>query len=127
MPKTPPKNSPSSRPEPKPSHAASDHVATKSPHATSDRATKSPHATSDHATALKQLKRDLLDDLFNDYYRERWRVYRINFFRGIFFGLGTFIGGTVVVALVVLFLGWLADTVPVFPEFTQWLLRTLGG
>ena len=76
---------------------------------------------------MTQLETVLFADLFNDYYDKRWRVYRVNFFRGIFFGLGTFIGGTVVVTLVILFIGWLADTVPVFPEFTQWLLRTLGG
>ena len=38
----------------------------------------------------------ILDDIFYDLYRNRGRVYKVNFFRGIFFGLGTFLGGTVV-------------------------------
>lgn len=74
----------------------------------------------------QKLKRDLMDDLFNDYYRERWRIYKINFVRGIFFGLGTFIGGTVIIALVILLLGWLANTFPEFSTFFQWLIQTLS-
>ena len=73
-----------------------------------------------------QLKQDLLDELFYDYYRERWRVYRLNFVRGIFFGLGTFIGGTVIITIVILLLGWLANTFPNFSEFFQWLIQTLS-
>ncbi len=42
-----------------------------------------------------------LDDMFNDVYRNRKRIYGINFIRGVFFGLGAFLGGTVVVALIV--------------------------
>lgn len=45
--------------------------------------------------------RELLEQLFNDHYRYRWRVYEVNFFRGIFFGLGSVIGATIVVAFVV--------------------------
>lgn len=44
-------------------------------------------------------QRDLLEQLFDDHYTYRWRVYQINFFRGIFFGIGTFIGATVVVGV----------------------------
>lgn len=44
-------------------------------------------------------QRDLLEQLFDDHYKYRWRVYQINFFRGIFFGLGSVIGATVFVAI----------------------------
>lgn len=44
-------------------------------------------------------QRDLLEQLFNDHYKYRWRIYQMNFFRGIFFGVGSFLGATVVVAL----------------------------
>jgi hypothetical protein len=56
------------------------------------------------ATAVKddQLKgapRAVLEDLFDDFYRHRKQVYWMNFIRGIVFGFGTVIGGTIMVAL----------------------------
>jgi hypothetical protein len=49
----------------------------------------------------KVLYRTLTEDAFNDFYRSRARIYRINFFRGLFFGFGSFLGATLVVAIVV--------------------------
>ncbi len=46
-------------------------------------------------------RRTLMEEMFNDYYRSRAAVYKMNFFRGIFFGLGSVLGGTIVVALIV--------------------------
>lgn len=46
-------------------------------------------------------RRTLMEELFNDYYKERRNIYKVNFFRGIFFGLGSVLGGTIVVALIV--------------------------
>lgn len=46
-------------------------------------------------------KREMLEELFNDMYKSRRRIYQVNFFRGIFFGLGSVLGGTVVVAVLV--------------------------
>ena len=46
-------------------------------------------------------QRALLEELFNDQYRYRWKVYQMNFVRGIFFGFGSVIGATVVVALAI--------------------------
>ena len=43
--------------------------------------------------------RGLLEELFEDYYKHRKRLYYMNFVRGIFFGFGTLIGGTLIVAL----------------------------
>ena len=57
----------------------------------------------------------MLDEEFNDIYKNRKRIYRTNFFRGVFFGLGTFIGGTIVVALVVAILSWLGNTFHISP------------
>jgi len=42
-----------------------------------------------------------LEDLFQDYYAQRRRVYKMNFIRGIFFGLGSVLGGTIVVAIII--------------------------
>lgn len=46
-------------------------------------------------------RRTILEELFNDFYDDRRNIYRMNFFRGIFFGLGSVLGGTVVVAIIV--------------------------
>lgn len=46
-------------------------------------------------------RRAIFEELFNDFYDDRRNIYRMNFFRGIFFGLGSVLGGTVVVAAVV--------------------------
>ncbi|HYG83719.1 MAG TPA: DUF5665 domain-containing protein [Verrucomicrobiae bacterium] len=43
-------------------------------------------------------QRELLEELFNDIYIHRKQVYLVNFFRGISFGLGSVIGGTLILA-----------------------------
>jgi hypothetical protein len=62
---------------------------------------------------LNRLKRKTLDDqvkgassalaeeLFYDLYKDRKKIYKINFFRGIFFGVGSVLGGTLVIAILV--------------------------
>jgi hypothetical protein len=75
------------------------------------------------ATEEKRLsdeRKVFLDDMFNDLYRNRRRIYGLNFFRGVFFGLGTFLGGTVVVA----FLIWLLSRFIDWP-FVERLVETL--
>lgn len=51
----------------------------------------------------------LLEDLFYDFNRSRSEVYKVNFVRGIFFGLGSVLGGTVVIAIVVWILGFFVE------------------
>jgi hypothetical protein len=48
----------------------------------------------------------LLEDLFYDFNRTRGEVYTMNFVRGIFFGFGSVLGGTVVIAILVWILGF---------------------
>lgn len=54
-------------------------------------------------------RRKLLEELFYDFNQSRWQVYKMNFFRGIFFGLGSVLGGTVVVAIAVSILSMFVD------------------
>lgn len=58
------------------------------------------------------------EDFFEDYERRRWSVYRMNFGRGIAFGLGTFIGGTLVIGAVLWILSLFQD-VPFLTNFVQ--------
>ena len=48
----------------------------------------------------KSARQNVLEELFYDFNRNRVRVYKMNFFRGIFFGLGSVLGGTILVALI---------------------------
>lgn len=48
-----------------------------------------------------EAKKVVLDELFNDIYHNRARIYKVNFVRGIVFGAGSALGGTVVIALIV--------------------------
>jgi hypothetical protein len=49
----------------------------------------------------KGAQRAMLEELLQDYYLQRRKVYRMNFFRGIFFGAGSALGGTIILSLVV--------------------------
>lgn len=62
--------------------------------------------------------RGFLEDLFDDYYRQRHKVYQMNFIRGIFFGLGSVIGGTLVIALL-LWLLTFTNNIPFIGDFSE--------
>lgn len=47
----------------------------------------------------------MIEDLFYDFNRSKAQVYWMNFTRGIFFGFGTLLGGTLLVAFTVWVLG----------------------
>lgn len=54
--------------------------------------------------------RTALEELFYDFHRDRHQIYIMNFVRGIFFGLGSVLGGTLVLALLVWILSLFSDT-----------------
>jgi len=62
-------------------------------------------------------RQSLIEDLFYDFHRSRVQIYWMNFVRGIFFGLGSVLGGTVLIALLVWLLSfavewpWVGDVV----------------
>lgn len=72
---------------------------------------------------LTEQRRVFLDDMFNDVYANRKRIYAVNFVRGIFFGFGAFIGGTVIVALVVWILSRFVDYWPLVEKILDTLQR----
>jgi len=67
---------------------------------------------------LTKIKRDqengarlsIIEELFNDFYMRRHRVYWANFVRGLFFGFGSVLGGTLLVAIAI----W------IFSQFVHW-------
>jgi len=61
---------------------------------------KSHHEAQDKKSE-REAKKAVLDELFNDIYTDRKRIYKLNFVRGILFGAGSALGGTIVIALIV--------------------------
>ena len=67
----------------------------------------------------------LIEELFYDFHRSRKQVYTMNFVRGIFFGLGSAIGGTIIIALVIWLLSllvqlpWVGDNIEQFQQTLQ--------
>lgn len=60
---------------------------------------------------LKYAPQAFLDDLYENYYTKRREIYVMNLIRGIFFGFGSVIGGTIVVALLL----WLLSALEFVP------------
>lgn len=58
----------------------------------------------------KGARQNLIEELFYDFNRSRIQVYKMNFIRGICFGFGAFLGGTILVTIVIWalaqFAGW---------------------
>lgn len=83
------------------------------------------------ADAIKEIgermaRRKLLEELFYDFYCSRGHVYWVNFVRGLFFGLGTIIGGTVIVALFIWLLGQIAGWFPGIGDYVMKLIKTIN-
>lgn len=67
---------------------------------------------------------EAIQPLFDDFYKDRARIYRLNFVRGIFFGLGSALGGTIVLALVVYLLS-LFIGIPLIGDGVDRLIETV--
>jgi hypothetical protein len=86
------------------------------------------------SSIVEQVKRDqiigaqrgLLEELFNDMYKNRGQIYLMNFVRGLFFGLGSVLGGTLLIALLIWLLAQLGTVVPFLSDFIQQILDALG-
>jgi hypothetical protein len=73
----------------------------------------------------KGARRDLIEQLFYDFHSSRRQVYWLNFWRGIAFGVGSVIGGTLVVALVVWLLSLLVDLPGGVGESIEYIVNTV--
>ena len=85
------------------------------------------------ARAVQRLRDDnergsrqaLLEELFNDFNRNRYEIYKINFFRGIFFGFGSLLGGTMLIVLLVWVLNLTGQLVPSVAGFIDQILSVM--
>ena len=67
----------------------------------------------------------ILEDLFFDFHRSRRQVYWIYFIRGIFFGIGSALGATLLITLLAWLLGQFADIFPPLADFINHLIETM--
>lgn len=67
----------------------------------------------------------MLREIFYDFYRYRGRIYRINFIRGIFFGLGSLLGGTILVAVLVMIFTFFVQIPGGLGDFFKWIVETI--
>ena len=67
-------------------------------------------------------RKAILEDLFYDFHRKRHQIYRMNFFRGVFFGVGSVLGGTVVIAIFIWLLSLLVDLPGDIGNFVQFIV-----
>lgn len=70
-------------------------------------------------SARDELYRKIAEGMFDDFYKRRHRVYWFNLIRGIFFGFGSVLGGTILVALVLWLLNQFADLPGGIGDFVQ--------
>ena len=70
-------------------------------------------------------RRAILEDLFFDFHKSRRQVYLMNFVRGIFFGLGSALGATLLIELLIWILGQFADIFPPLADFINHLIETM--
>ncbi len=73
----------------------------------------------------KGTREAVLEDLFNDFNRNRYVIYKMNFFRGVFFGFGSVLGGTVVVALVIWLLNATGQLIPGVAGFVEGVVELI--
>lgn len=70
-------------------------------------------------------RKRLIEELFYDFNRSQAQVYWINLVRGIFFGFGTVLGGTLLVAIVVWVLSQFVDWFPFIGDFIQQIINSV--
>ncbi|RWZ78848.1 MAG: hypothetical protein EOT05_03835 [Candidatus Microsaccharimonas sossegonensis] len=70
-------------------------------------------------------RKAILEDLFYDFHTSRRQVYLMNLIRGIFFGVGSVLGGTIVIAIVLWILNLLVDVPGGFGQFIQFVVNTV--
>ncbi|NCU38775.1 hypothetical protein EOL96_07040 [Candidatus Saccharibacteria bacterium] len=67
----------------------------------------------------------ILQELFNDFNKNRFQIYKLNLVRGIFFGFGSVLGGTVVIAILIWILSAVSSFIPPLSDFVEALNNVL--
>ena len=71
-------------------------------------------------------RKNLLEELFNDFHRSKSQIYLVNFQRGIFFGIGSVLGGAFIIAISAVILGLFVDLPGGVGDFVQSVLNAMN-
>ena len=70
-------------------------------------------------------RESVIEELFYDFNRSRAQVYKMNFVRGIMFGAGSVLGGTIIIALAVWLLSLVGNFIPPLGDFFDGVSNTI--
>lgn len=70
-------------------------------------------------------RKKIFEELFYDFHRSRGQVYTMNFVRGLFFGFGSVLGATLLVAVAVWLLGQFGNIFPPLADFLNNLIDAM--
>ena len=70
-------------------------------------------------------RRKLIEELFYDFHSSRRQVYLMNFLRGLFFGFGSVLGATLLVAISIWVLGQFGNIFPPLADFINNLIDAM--
>ena len=76
--------------------------------------------------SIRGIRRSIIEDLFYDFHRSRRQIYVMNFYRGLFFGFGTIVGGTVIVAVLIWVLSKFAGWFPFIGEYINQIINAMS-
>lgn len=74
--------------------------------------------------AEKAARRALIEEMFDEYRSSRLKTFGFMFLRGVFFGVGSLVGGTIVVAGIIWFLSQFLG-IPGIGEYIQPVVDTV--
>lgn len=74
---------------------------------------------------LNKYQEKVARSIFSGDFVDKGQLYRLNFVRGVFFGLGTFVGGTIVVAMLIWLLTFFSE-IPFIGELVETVRNSLN-
>jgi len=80
-----------------------------------------------HVGTERAARQSMMEELLNDMNRNRFSVYKINFFRGIFFGFGSVLGATLVLGIFVWLLNLTGQLIPGVSGFVTEIVQAVEG
>lgn len=71
-------------------------------------------------------RKSIIEDLFYDFNRSKSEVFLMNFFRGLFFGIGSVVGGAAIILVSAVVLGLFVDLPGGIGEFVQRVIDAMN-
>lgn len=87
-------------------------------------ATKKPISNKIASDAERGARHKIIEELFYDFYKSRISIYWMNFMRGVFFGFGSIVGATIVVAIFIWVMSLFTD-IPGIGDFFESISRSV--